>query len=713
MKNILAKLVSSLTMFMMVFSSFGALTAQAVAVESNNPGLGGACGLDIALVMDTSTSIDNTELGTMKTAFHGFVNTLLPSTPTMFSLVQFDDSASTVQPFTGDASVINTAITGTDGSGSTNWEDGLLEASSTFDPRGGHPNLIIFASDGNPNRTNAGSTTEALATAAAVTVADGIKTGGTRIITIGIGGGSGDTQALDPVNLIAISSADAYYETDGFDDLGSTLQIIATDLCGGTISAHKVIDRDGDLQTTDDQSAGDGWDFMVAGQPKTTDEFGNTASVSVDSAGPWDVTETPQDGYTFISASCDGASDNGSPVTNGVGGIMVNEDNIVSCTFYNMPGSALGLTVIKNVINDNEGTANPADFTLDVSMAVDSQANPFDAVSFDGDENGTLVNLPGDTYYVVGEQNPGSYSVTYSEECSGMIGVGESRTCTVTNNDLPPEVGSLTVVKVVVNDNNGTKQVSDFPLFRSTDSVPLSVTSGVANIVGPGSYTVSETNDPEEYNASFSGDCDANGTVSVGVGESKTCVITNNDILAELPQCSDGIDNDGDGEIDYGPTKDQGCDSPSDNDETGGDSGGGGGGGGSKKKSSSGSTVGQVLGEQAPVCSFAIDTYMRRGYKNNNEQVKILQALLNKYVLSGLVVDGLYGPKTEASVKAFQVKFKDNILIPWGLTSPTGIFFRTTLVQAKNLECPVVILPIPTDLVNWSLSQGVIPPKAQ
>lgn len=174
-----------------------------------------------------------------------------------------------------------------------------------------------------------------------------------------------------------------------------------------------------------------------------------------------------------------------------------------------------------------------------------------------------------------------------------------------------------------------------------------------------------------------------------------------------LPQCSDGIDNDGDGETDYGPTKDQGCDSPEDNDETGGDNGSG---SDSGSRRSGSRAPGIVLGAQDSVCNFSIDTYMRKGYKNNSEQVKVLQTLLNKYVSAGLGVDGAFGPKTEAAVKAFQLKYGDNILKPWGLNSPTGIFFRTTLVQAKNLECPVTILPIPTDLINWSQSQGVIPP---
>ena len=119
--------------------------------------------------------------------------------------------------------------------------------------------------------------------------------------------------------------------------------------------------------------------------------------------------------------------------------------------------------------------------------------------------------------------------------------------------------------------------------------------------------------------------------------------------------------------------------------------------------------LGQVLGAETSVCNFAIDTYMRRGYKNDTNQVKILQNLLNKYVGTKLTPDGEYGASTEAAVKAFQIKYGDNVLKPWGLTSPTGIFYKTTLVQAKNLECPVVILPVPAPLINWSKNRGEVP----
>ena len=88
----------------------------------------------------------------------------------------------------------------------------------------------------------------------------------------------------------------------------------------------------------------------------------------------------------------------------------------------------------------------------------------------------------------------------------------------------PPTTGTLTVTKVVVNDNGGTKVVANFPLFVNGNSV----TSGASNTLAPATYTVTETSD-SNYTASFTGDCNSSGSVTLAAGQNKTCTITNND----------------------------------------------------------------------------------------------------------------------------------------------------------------------------------------
>lgn len=97
------------------------------------------------------------------------------------------------------------------------------------------------------------------------------------------------------------------------------------------------------------------------------------------------------------------------------------------------------------------------------------------------------------------------------------------------NNRCVPPTGSLTVVKEVVNDNGGTKSSADFPLFITLGAgSPVSVTSGAATTnLAPGTYTVSETHDPN-YTASFGASC-PNGQITIAAGQNKTCTITNND----------------------------------------------------------------------------------------------------------------------------------------------------------------------------------------
>src|SRR6185369_3417741 len=102
---------------------------------------------------------------------------------------------------------------------------------------------------------------------------------------------------------------------------------------------------------------------------------------------------------------------------------------------------------------------------------------------------------------------------------------GETVTCTFTNAKKP----KLTVTKIVVNDNGGAKQVSDFPLFVDGNSV----TSGVKNTSTVGSHTVSETGD-SGYTATISGDCAADGTITLAAGDDKSCTITNDDKAAKL-----------------------------------------------------------------------------------------------------------------------------------------------------------------------------------
>ena len=63
--------------------------------------------------------------------------------------------------------------------------------------------------------------------------------------------------------------------------------------------------------------------------------------------------------------------------------------------------------------------------------------------------------------YAVSEGAHDGYAVSYSADCTSTLAIGETKTCTVTNDDIAPV---LTVVKHVVNDDGGTKTAADFSL---------------------------------------------------------------------------------------------------------------------------------------------------------------------------------------------------------------------------------------------------------
>ena len=133
--------------------------------------------------------------------------------------------------------------------------------------------------------------------------------------------------------------------------------------------------------------------------------------------------------------------------------------------------------------------------------------------------------------HVVSETSNSGYAATFGGDCdsAGNVTVppGGSASCTITNDDKLPTTGTLTITKIVENDNQefpGTLGVGDFPLF--VDS--MSVTSAVATTTSAGAHVVSETSDPN-YTGTFGGDCDGAGNVSVPAGGSANCTITNND----------------------------------------------------------------------------------------------------------------------------------------------------------------------------------------
>lgn len=173
-------------------------------------------------------------------------------------------------------------------------------------------------------------------------------------------------------------------------------------------------------------------------------------------------------------------------------------------------------------------------------------------------------------------------------------------------------------------------------------------------------------------------------------------------------QCSDGIDNDGDEIADY--PHDKGCSSYSDNNETNdpepqGPTGSVGGNGAPLLVSAP--ATGQVLGATTS-CGIYLEDFLKKGWKNNKEQVKKLQTFLNDYLnLSPkLPVNGVFGNQTYKAVIKFQEGETDLVLKPWvGVTlkdakKGTGFVYKTTITRINNIMCPELNLPLPAAVLD-------------
>lgn len=106
--------------------------------------------------------------------------------------------------------------------------------------------------------------------------------------------------------------------------------------------------------------------------------------------------------------------------------------------------------------------------------------------------------------------------------------------------DEKPRLATITVTKNVVNDNGGNNTAESFQLLVGETTV----SNGVPVQLNPGSYEVSELG-AQGYEASFSGDCDEDGNITLAEGESYTCTVTNDDIRPNVTLIKNVVNDNG------------------------------------------------------------------------------------------------------------------------------------------------------------------------
>ncbi|MEU5361222.1 hypothetical protein ACGF0C_20690 [Streptomyces albidoflavus] len=540
----------------------------------NNPPLNGACGIDVALVLDLSASVGSA-LPQLKDAADQFTDALA-GTPSRLSLFSFDrNSPSTGTENHPEPTSVSTQA-GADafkslyadwdlGSG-TNWDQGLYavaKAPNRYD-------LTVVLTDGNPTRFSKpiegdGSRTHFADTEGGIFAANAVKAQGTRVVAVGVGRG---VEGVSGLNLRAISGPEAftgdnpetadYYQTTDFTAAGAALNQLALSNCAGTVSVIKQIVPESNTgeDVSGSRNAGPGWEFTASsteplgGLPDTraTDDDG-TGGVTFEpefppttGEAPVTVEETQQPNHTLVTqgganAVCVNLDDGASvPVTNsGPTGFTVDlaRQGGVSCTVYNRPDPSqdelADLTVDKRWTID--GTTYDEGDQPDGYEATLTLTGP-DGAAATPQPWGTPRTgyAPGDTATVDEETTlPDRCELTDSQvtEANGDPATGdlpfratldrEHTRLTVTNTvtcDEEEDSARLRLVKKVVNRHGGTATPSDWQL-TATGPDQLGGPGGAVGEVAPGTYQLAESDGPEGYDASGWSCVGENGPIPV------------------------------------------------------------------------------------------------------------------------------------------------------------------------------------------------------
>jgi hypothetical protein len=265
------------------------------------------------------------------------------------------------------------------------------------------------------------------------------------------------------------------------------------------------------------------WNLTASG-PTPISGAGGATSDSSFVAGTYTLSETAGPvGYTSTAWICTG---DGLQVDNEIT-LAVGETANCSITSDDNPPS---LTLSKTVVNDNGGTALATAWTLIAT-------GPTPIIGAGGASSGPSFDIG--TYTMSETIGPAGYTPGVWL-CTGQgtqvgnqitLALGESAICSIINDDISPV---LNVIKNVINDDLGNLAPSNFMINvtginANPISFPGEVSPGTPVTLNAGSYSVTETA-VVGYNPTYSTDC----TGEILVGETKTCIITNDDITPAI-----------------------------------------------------------------------------------------------------------------------------------------------------------------------------------
>jgi uncharacterized repeat protein (TIGR01451 family) len=257
-------------------------------------------------------------------------------------------------------------------------------------------------------------------------------------------------------------------------------------------------------------------------------EGGATITNAAVNAGTYALSESALAGYTGGAWSCVGGTLTGSNLT-------LAQNQNATCTITN-DDVAPRLTLLKTVSNDNGGTNVDTDFTL-------TATGPTTITGVEGGAAVTNAAVTAGTYTLT---ESGAATANYTQgtwTCTAgtltgnslVLAVGQTASCTITNNDKP----RLTLLKTVINDNGGTALDTAFTL-TATGPVTISGVEGGATItnaaVNAGTYALSESALAGYTGGAWScvGGTLSGSNLTLAQNQNATCTVSNNDQTARL-----------------------------------------------------------------------------------------------------------------------------------------------------------------------------------
>ena len=310
---------------------------------------------------------------------------------------------------------------------------------------------------------------------------------------------------------------------------GSTVTLAVGDAVTCTIvndddAAHLTLvktvinDDGGDAVATD-------WLLAAAGPTPISGQGGADSDVS---AGIYTLSESGGPaGYTASVWSCVGGSQAGAQIT------LTNGES-ATCSITNDDEAPM-LTLVKTVINDDGGDLTQADFP----SFVDGSAQVWDvATAVTANVQHTASETP----------QTGYTASVWGGDCAadGTITLlpGDNKTCSITNDDIAPRIKIIKVLQPVGDDgrfdltitpDGGTTSTietvsgcDDDPMTTDCETEFVPVTAWVEQTVGENGATgFGGTTNLNDYVITVGGDCATDGTVTLGLAQDATCIITN------------------------------------------------------------------------------------------------------------------------------------------------------------------------------------------